>query len=138
MIGPQWQEDCERDEPTGKSSAIHHDVLVGARISVAVSDDDGSDFDDSPKAQRSEAFKMSISKDVRRFIRERLVEEGLYDMREPRPRLSGAGRLLDVLGNGVLDATDSDAENFNSLVWSNRTIQQFLAAYWYARACARI
>jgi formylglycine-generating enzyme required for sulfatase activity len=126
-IGPQWLEDCERDQPPGSQvQYIMMFLSVLAFLSLCPTTD--ADFAE----RRSDAFKMSISKDVRRFIRERLVEVGLYDSANLDRDFRALAGFATVLGNGVLDATDSDAENFNSLVWSNRTIQQFLAAYWLA------
>lgn len=127
MIGPRWQEDCECDDPPGRQvQYIMKFLSVLAFLSLCPTTDD--DFAE----RRSEAFKMSISDDVRRFIRERLVEEGLYDEANLDRDFKALAGFSAILGNGVLDATDSDDENFNSLVWSNRTIQQFLAAYWLA------
>jgi hypothetical protein len=42
-------------------------------------------------------------------------------------------RFAGILGNGLLDATDTDTDTLNTIVWSNRTIHQFLAAHWFAR-----
>lgn len=127
MIGPRWQEDCEFDDPPGRQvQYIMKFMSVLAFLSLCPTTDD--DFAE----RRTEAFKMSISDDVRRFIRERLVEEGRYDEANLDRDFKALAGFSAILGNGVLDATDSDDENFNSLVWSNRTIQQFLAAYWLA------
>ena len=129
-IGPQWREDCERDEPPGSQvKYIMMFLSVLGFLSLCPTTD--VDFAE----RRSEAFRMTISKDVRRFIRQRLVEDGeddLYDGANLDRDFRALAGFSTVLGNGVLDATDFDAENFNSLVWSNRTIQQFLAAYWLA------
>ena len=127
MIGPRWQEDCEFDEPPGRQVQYIMKLLsVLAFLSLCPTTED--DFAE----RRSDAFKMSISDDVRVFIRERLVPDGLYDEANLDRDFRALAGFSGILGNGVLDATDSDAETFNSLVWSNRTIQQFLAAYWLA------
>ncbi len=127
MIGPRWEDDCEFDEPPGRQvQYIMKFLSVLAFLSLCPTTDD--DFAE----RKSDAFRMSISEDVRRFIRERLVQEGLYDDANLDRDFRALAGFSAILGNGVLDATDSDAENFNSLVWSNRTIQQFLAAYWLA------
>jgi len=127
MIGPRWQEDSEFEDPPGRQvQYIMKFLSVLAFLSLCPTTDD--DFAE----RRSEAFKMSISEDVRGFIRERLVEQGRYDEANLDRDFKALAGFSAILGNGVLDATDSDDENFNSLVWSNRTIQQFLAAYWLA------
>ena len=134
MIGPRWKEDCERDEPPGRQvQYIMKFLSLLAFLSLCPTTD--ADFADTTEdSRKSEAFKMSISEDVRRFIRERIAEEGqpLYQTENLERDFQALTGFASILGNGVLDATDSDAENFNSLVWSNRTIQQFLAAYWFA------
>ena len=38
-----------------------------------------------------------------------------------------------IVGNGMLDAVGSAGETMGCMVWSNRTIQEFLAAYWLAK-----
>jgi formylglycine-generating enzyme required for sulfatase activity len=134
MIGPQWQEDFDRDEPPGRQvNYIMKFLSVLAFLSLCPTTE--VDLRDTAgDSIRSEAFRMSISEDVRRFIRERLVEPGqaLYATENLERDFQALAGFALFVGNGVLDATDSNADNFNSLVWSNRTIQQFLAAYWYA------
>lgn len=134
MIGPQWKEDCERDDPPGRQVQFIMKLLslLGFLSLCPVMDADFADGAET--AKQSEAFKMSISDDVRRYIRERLAGDGqqLYEAENLERDLQALAGFAAILGNGVLDATDSDAETFNSLVWSNRTIQQFLAAYWFA------
>jgi formylglycine-generating enzyme required for sulfatase activity len=127
MIGPHWEEDCEHYEPPGRQvKYIMKFLSVLAFLSLCPTTD--SDFAE----RRTEAFKMNISEDVRLFIRERIVDDGLYDAANLDRDFCALAGFSSILGNGVLDATDSDADTFNSLVWSNRTIQQFLAAYWLA------
>jgi formylglycine-generating enzyme required for sulfatase activity len=134
MIGPQWKEDCERDDPPGRQVQYIMKLLsVLGFLSLCPATE--ADFSaGAGSVKRSEAFKMSISEDVRRFIRERLAGDGqqLYESENLDRDLQALAGFAAILGNGVLDAADSDAETFNSLVWSNRTIQQFLAAYWLA------
>jgi formylglycine-generating enzyme required for sulfatase activity len=135
MIGPNWKEDCERKEPTAQQvDYVMKFLSVLSFLSLCPTTDAG--FDDAGEgAPRSEAFMMTISDDIRRFMCKRLVETGQppQDMENLSRDFRALSGFASFVGNGVLDATDSDAENFNSLVWSNRTIQQFLAAYWYAR-----
>jgi formylglycine-generating enzyme required for sulfatase activity len=38
-----------------------------------------------------------------------------------------------IVGNGVLDAVGTVGDTMRCMVWSNRTIQEFLAAYWLAK-----
>jgi formylglycine-generating enzyme required for sulfatase activity len=47
--------------------------------------------------------------------------------------LRALAKFAGVLGNGLLDATDTDTDTLRSVIWSNRTIHQFLAAYWLAK-----
>jgi formylglycine-generating enzyme required for sulfatase activity len=133
MIGPRWQEDCERDEPPARQ-VQHIMKLLSALAFLSLCPATESDASPDAPAKQREAFRMTISEDVRGFIRERIGEDRqrLYEVENLERDFQAMAGFASILGNGVLDATDTDAETFNSLVWSNRTIQQFLAAYWLA------
>jgi formylglycine-generating enzyme required for sulfatase activity len=88
------------------------------------------------------AFRVTRKSVV--LILDRHVKDDLWLRIAPRDTVPGSesadfardlralGAFANILGNSLLDATDTDTDILRSVVWSNRTVHQFLAAYWLA------
>jgi formylglycine-generating enzyme required for sulfatase activity len=55
------------------------------------------------------------------------------ESRDLKRDLRALAAFSTIVHNGVLDAVGTVSETMECMVWSNRTIQEFLAAYWLAK-----
>ena len=47
------------------------------------------------------------------------------------------GAMNDVLQQGLFDVDSSKSEGLDQILWRNRTLQEFLAAYWLSQHCTK-
>lgn len=128
-IGPNWENDAALAVPRGEQIDYVMKMLSAlAFIALCPTTDP--------------AFRV-----VRRsvlLVIDTYVKDELWARvapRDPTPGSESAELTRDlkalagfaaIVGNGLLDATNTDTDMLRSVVWSNRTIHQFLGAYWLA------
>ncbi|MGO9483869.1 MAG: formylglycine-generating enzyme family protein [Rhodomicrobium sp.] len=127
-IGPEWEKDYKsKSVPPDQLKHIMKLLSALAFLSLCQTTD-------SETPVESGAYKLDISPTIRKQLCERLAQEGgqPYPPEALEQDLRALAGFASVIGNGVFDAAETEIKNLESLVWSNRTIQQFLAAYWLA------
>jgi formylglycine-generating enzyme required for sulfatase activity len=128
-IGPNWEHDVER--LVAPSEQIDYVMKVLSALAF---------YALCPTTDP--AFRVTRKSTV--LILDRHVKDDLWLRIAPRDTLPGSesrdfardlralGAFANILGNSLLDAADTDTDILRSVVWSNRTVHQFLAAYWLA------
>lgn len=128
-IGPNWVQDVERQ--IAHSEQIDYVMkLLSAIAFVAL-------------CQTTDpAFRVARKSVL--LVLDRHVKDDLWRRIAPQDQIPGSesedftrdlralGKFANILGNSLLDATDTDTDTLRTVVWSNRTVHQFLAAYWLA------
>ena len=130
-IGPQWEQDRERIDPP--SDQINYVMKVLSALAFIAH---CPTYDPKRRVPRT-TLLLEINDYVKDVLWERIEPDRGKD--DPGHRSKDCARDLHalaafaaIIGNGLLDATNTDTDTLRSVVWSNRTIHQFLAAYWLA------
>lgn len=98
---------------------------------------------DPAEPRGSHDFRMPLDMTRRRLLRERLNgtrasdlsrQELQREMAELERDLEAVAAMSAVIGNGVLEDLSAQGTGLlDSVMWANRTVQQFFAALWLAR-----
>ena len=72
-----------------------------------------------------------------RLKRKRLKEISERDKRFFRHDFDCLAAMNDMLSQGLLDVARESVGGLNQVLWRNRTLQEFFAAYWLANHCTR-
>jgi len=127
--GPNWREDrLLKDPPAAQVDHVVKLLASLAFLSICTTTD-------LRNTAPSLGYKLTISEDVKDDCLARMTagDRGRGYTRAALERdLRALSGFAAVIGNGVVDATEEGGEALRTLVWSNRTVHQFLAAYWLA------
>jgi formylglycine-generating enzyme required for sulfatase activity len=129
MIGPDWEEDCNRQMP--RSEQIDYVMKVLAALAFIAL----CPTTDPTYRQSRKSLPLMLNAEVKNALWSRVMprdDEPGSESKNLARELRALAKFAGILGNGLLDATDTDSDTLRSVLWSNRTIHQFLAGYWLA------
>ncbi len=136
QCGPNWQAHAARREPPAEQ--VDYVVMLLAALAFMSL----CRTVDPAKPVMSENSQMPINDARKKQLIERIEAAGYprLDLSEINRDLTALGSLSAVVGNGMLEDLFAmgPARPLDSVMWSNRSIQQFLAALWLAKYAAGI
>ncbi len=132
--GPDWQDWAARREPPGEQ--VDYVIMLLAALAFMSL----CRTVDPARPATSENTQMPINDARKKQLVERIELVGYkrMDLADINRDLTALGSLAGVVGNGVLEDLFAmhGARPLDSITWSNRSIQQFLAALWLAKYAA--
>jgi formylglycine-generating enzyme required for sulfatase activity len=128
-FGPNWQAYAGLAEPH-EEQIEHMLVLLSALgfISLCVTID-------AADPKESHDFRMPLMKPRKDRLRARIKAATGVELtsRELERDLRAVAEMSSVVSNGILEDLSEGTRNLTTIMWANRTVQQFFAALWLAR-----